>query len=161
MELHPQDRPLPVCHHLYLTPGGAGQEFEPTGQEGNAVGMSSSRILVGDCIEQMRTIPDQSVHCCVTSPPYWTMVDYGVPGQIGLEATIDAHLDLLSDVFGQVLRVLRSDGTLWVNYGDAYNTCNGGAGPGTARQFERRRQRQPKLETGFGLRWTARGSRSR
>lgn len=65
-------------------------------------------------------MPDESVHCVVTSPPYWGLRDYGVAGQIGLEPTLPEHIDLLVDVFREVRRVLRGDGTLWLNYGDAY-----------------------------------------
>ncbi len=79
------------------------------------------RILTGDCIEQMRTLPDESVHCCVTSPPYWGLRDYGVDGQLGLEETPEQFVALMVDVFSEVRRVLRSDGTLWLNIGDSYN----------------------------------------
>lgn len=80
----------------------------------------SVTILQGDVRERLRGLPDESVHCVVTSPPYWGLRDYGVVGQIGLEPTIFEHIDLLVDVFREVRRVLRSDGTLWLNYGDAY-----------------------------------------
>lgn len=67
-------------------------------------------------------MPDESVQCCITSPPYWGLRAYGGdPGMIGMEPTIDEHLDNLVTVFRQVRRVLRKDGTLWLNYGDAYN----------------------------------------
>jgi DNA modification methylase len=77
-------------------------------------------ILLGDCIEQMRTLPDQSVHTCVTSPPYFGLRDYGHEGQIGLEETPDAFVAKLVEVFREVRRVLRDDGTLWLNLGDTY-----------------------------------------
>ena len=77
-------------------------------------------ILVGDVIEQLRTLPDQSVQCVVTSPPYWGLRDYGVDGQIGLEPTIEEYVDKMVAVFREVRRVLRDDGTLWMNLGDAY-----------------------------------------
>lgn len=80
----------------------------------------SHRILVGDCIEMMRTLPDKSVHTCVTSPPYFALRDYGVDGQIGLEASPREFIDRLVLVFREVHRVLRDDGTLWVNMGDSY-----------------------------------------
>jgi len=82
------------------------------------------RILVGDCIDMMRTLPDQSVHTCVTSPPYFGLRDYGVDGQIGLEETPREFISRLVDVFREVRRVLRDDGTAWVNMGDSY--ANGG-----------------------------------
>ncbi|WP_137137339.1 DNA-methyltransferase [Pseudomonas asiatica] len=78
------------------------------------------RILVGDCIEMMRTLPDQSVHTCITSPPYFGLRDYGVDGQIGLEPTPDEFVQALVKVFREVRRVLRDDGTLWLNLGDSY-----------------------------------------
>ena len=80
----------------------------------------SYRVLIGDCIEQMRTMPDNSVNCCVTSPPYFGLRDYGMAGQIGLEETPDAFIARLVEVFREVRRVLRNDGTCWVNMGDSY-----------------------------------------
>jgi len=77
-------------------------------------------IKHGDCIKMMRTIPDGSVHCCVTSPPYWGLRDYGHDGQIGLEATPEAYVARMVEVFREVRRVLRDDGTLWLNLGDTY-----------------------------------------
>ena len=82
--------------------------------------MTSQRIIAGDCIEGMRTLPDASVHCCVTSPPYWGLRDYGHDGQIGLESTPEAYVARMVDVFREVRRVLRDDGTLWLNLGDSY-----------------------------------------
>jgi DNA modification methylase len=78
------------------------------------------QILVGDCIEMMRTLPEKSVHTCVTSPPYFGLRDYGVEGQIGLEETPAEFIARLVDVFREVRRVLRDDGTVWVNMGDSY-----------------------------------------
>ena len=85
----------------------------------------SVRILVGDCLERLRTLPEESVHCVVTSPPYWGLRDYGVAGAIGLERTLQEHIDALVRVFREVRRVLRSDGTLWLNYGDSYTAAQG------------------------------------
>ena len=82
--------------------------------------MSSYRILQGDCIEMMKTLHDESVHCCVTSPPYFNLRDYGIEGQIGLESTPEAYIQKLVEVFSEVRRVIREDGTLWVNIGDSY-----------------------------------------
>ena len=79
------------------------------------------RILVGDCLELLSTLPEESVHCVVTSPPYWGLRDYGVASAIGLEPTFEEHLGTLVTVFREVRRVLRSDGTLWLNYGDCYH----------------------------------------
>jgi len=84
----------------------------------------SIRILTGDCRDVLRTLPPGSVHCCVTSPPYFGLRDYGVAGQIGLEPTPDAFVAEMVAVFAEVRRVLRDDGTLWLNLGDSY--ANGG-----------------------------------
>jgi len=80
----------------------------------------SVRILVGDCRAVLRTLPDASVHCVVTSPPYFGLRDYGIEGQIGLEPTPDEFVAALVGVFREVWRVLRDDGTLWLNLGDTY-----------------------------------------
>lgn len=87
--------------------------------------MTSQRIIQGDCIQAMRTLPDASVHCCVTSPPYWGLRDYGHDGQIGLESTPTAYVARMVEVFREVRRVLRDDGTCWVNLGDSYNGIGG------------------------------------
>lgn len=78
------------------------------------------KILCGDCLEQLRTLPDSSVHCCVTSPPYWGLRDYGVGGQLGLEKTPEEYVTKMVNVFREVRRVLREDGTCFVNLGDSY-----------------------------------------
>ena len=88
------------------------------------------RIIEGDCIEGMRRLEGQSVNCVVTSPPYFGLRDYGHDGQIGLEASPDAYVAKLVEVFREVRRVLRDDGTLWVNIGDSYNAA-GRTGHGT------------------------------
>lgn len=73
----------------------------------------------------MRTLPDQSIHCCVTSPPYFGLRDYGVDGQLGLEPTPDDFVEAMVEVFREVWRVLRDDGTLWLNLGDSYAQSGG------------------------------------
>lgn len=78
------------------------------------------QILAGDCLETLKTLPAESVQCCVTSPPYWGLRDYGHAGQIGQEATPEEFTAKLAEVFREVWRVLRKDGTLWVNMGDSY-----------------------------------------
>ena len=89
----------------------------------------SIRIIIGDALERLRELPDESVHCVVTSPPYWGLRAYGGnAGMIGLEPTFDDHLANLVAVFREVRRVLRSDGTLWLNYGDAYAASGGMTG---------------------------------
>lgn len=81
----------------------------------------TATILQGDALEILRTLPAQSVHTCVTSPPYWALRDYGVAGQIGLEPTVPEFVARMVAVFREVHRVLRDDGTCWVNLGDTYN----------------------------------------
>jgi len=82
--------------------------------------MSGATILVGDVRKRLKEIPDQTVQCCVTSPPYWGLRDYGADGQIGLEQTPNAYVAEMVSVFREVKRVLRDDGTLWLNLGDTY-----------------------------------------
>lgn len=77
-------------------------------------------IIHGDCLEILTTLPDNYVNCCITSPPYYGLRDYGVKGQIGLEKTYQEYIDKLVYVFREVRRVLKNDGTLWVNMGDTY-----------------------------------------
>ena len=77
-------------------------------------------IYIGDCLEVLKTLPDESVHCCVTSPPYYALRDYGMEEQIGREATPKEYISRLTEVFTEVRRVLRSDGTLWLNIADTY-----------------------------------------
>ena len=81
-------------------------------------------VRQGDCLDLLRAMPDRSVHCCVTSPPYFGLRDYGKDGQIGLEETPDAYVQKMVEVFREVRRVLRDDGTVWLNLGDSY--ANGG-----------------------------------
>lgn len=90
-------------------------------------------VLLGDAAEQLRTLPPESVHTCVTSPPYYNLRDYGVAGQIGAEATPEEFVEKLAEVFREVWRVLRPDGTLWVNIGDSYATRSGKQPPTNTR----------------------------
>ncbi len=78
------------------------------------------RILQGDALEQLGRLPYNCVHCCVTSPPYWRLRDYGVEGQLGMEATPEEYIARLVQIFAQVRMVLRTDGTCWLNLGDSY-----------------------------------------
>lgn len=77
-------------------------------------------IICGDCLEVMKQMPDDSVNCCISSPPYWGLRDYGVDGQLGLEKTPEEFIGKLVAVFREVRRVLKDDGTCWVNLGDSY-----------------------------------------
>jgi len=81
----------------------------------------SVSILIGDVRDRLRELPDNSVHCVVTSPPYFGLRDYGMPGQIGLEDTPQAFVATMVEVFREVRRALRDDGTLWLNLGDSYS----------------------------------------
>ena len=88
----------------------------------------SVQIIVGDVRTEVAKLPDASVQCCVTSPPYFGLRDYGVDGQIGMEKTPDEFVAELVAVFREVRRVLRDDGVLWVNMGDSFNAYNGNRG---------------------------------
>jgi DNA modification methylase len=160
-------------------------------------------LHVGDALDVLREMPDESVHCVVTSPPYWGLRDYGTGSwtggdpdcdhlvredprvesstlsggkattghqregyknscprcgatrtdqQLGLEPTPDAYIARMVQVFRQVRRVLRRDGTCWLNIGDSYNAYNGGAGPGS-KLSRNQSDNRPALESGYGLRF--------
>lgn len=82
--------------------------------------MATYELKVGDCVQSMQQMADKSVNCCITSPPYFGLRDYGVEGQIGLEPTPEEFVQSLVKVFREVHRVMRDDGTLWLNIGDSY-----------------------------------------
>ena len=94
--------------------------------------IGNATLYLGDCLEILRAMPDASVHTCVTSPPYFGLRDYGVDGQIGLEPTPDEYVARMVEVFREVRRVLRDDGTLWLNLGDSYSHPTKGTGGGWA-----------------------------
>lgn len=81
-----------------------------------------NRIIYGDAQQTLQGLSNNSIDCVVTSPPYWQQRDYGVPGQLGSEATFDEYIDNLCRVFDEVKRVLKPAGTCWVNLGDTYTT---------------------------------------
>jgi len=81
-----------------------------------------SRLIVGDALHVLRTLPADSVRCCVTSPPYWGLRDYEAEGQIGAELDVVEYVKQLSRVFAEVRRVLQPDGSLWLNIGDSYTS---------------------------------------
>jgi len=89
--------------------------------------MFNSKILVGDVLVMLGTLEDASVDCVVTSPPYWGLRDYQVEGQIGLEPTLAEFVATMVKVFGEVARVLKPSGTVWLNLGDSY--AGSGKGP--------------------------------
>lgn len=82
-------------------------------------------IVNGSCLEVLSVTPDSSAQCCVTSPPYFGLRDYGHPDQLGLEPTPEDYIDNMVAVFREVRRVLKDDGTLWLNLGDSYYSGNG------------------------------------
>lgn len=82
--------------------------------------MSHHTFYLGDTLEVLKTLPDKKYQCCITSPPYWGLRDYGVPGQLGLEPTPEEYVSKMVEVFREVRRVLRDDGVLWLNLGDSY-----------------------------------------
>ena len=84
--------------------------------------MQPWQLMQGDCLQVLATLPAESVQTCITSPPYWGLRDYGAEGQLGLEATPEAYVASMVAVFQEVRRVLRDDGTLWLNLGDSYAT---------------------------------------
>ena len=77
-------------------------------------------IINRDALYALRELPEESVHCCVTSPPYYALRDYGLDAQIGREDTPEQYIDRLTEVFREVRRVLRTDGTFWLNIADTY-----------------------------------------
>ena len=79
-------------------------------------------IKIGDCREVLKTLPDKHFQTCVTSPPYYGLRDYGTDAQIGLEKTPEQFVESLVNVFREVKRVLKDDGTLWLNLGDSYSS---------------------------------------
>ena len=94
----------------------------------DSVIIGNATLMQGDCLAVLATLPDNSVHCCVTSPPYFGLRDYGHPDQIGLEDSPDAYVTKMVSVFREVRRVLRDDGTCWINIGDSYSGSNASQG---------------------------------
>ena len=87
--------------------------------------MKTNEIINSDVIDALKGLPDNSIDCCVTSPPYFGLRDYGVEGQIGLEKTPEEYIAKLTEVFRHVRRILKPEGTLWLNIGDSYNGYKG------------------------------------
>lgn len=132
-------------------------------------------IRVGNCVDVLAQMPDKSIHCCVTSPPYWGLRDYGIapvewpevsfspiaglpqvtiPAQssvLGLEPDPWAYFGHMVVVMREVRRVLRDDGTVWLNIGDSYNAFNGGAGPSSKLSKGAQTAARPKVPSGYGL----------
>ena len=111
--------PLPGCPAVQLIPeaclaGRLGTLFAPRATD--------SAIVVGDSQRVLRQFLPNTFQCCITSPPYWGLRDYNIDGQIGLEESVERYLESLVAVFDEVRRVLREDGTLWLNIGDSYTS---------------------------------------
>lgn len=100
--------------------------------------MEINKIYKGDSFEVLKTFPDESIDCCITSPPYWGLRDYGVDGQLGLEKTPEEFVAKMVDVFREVRRVLKKEGTLWLNLGDSY--VGGGFGTGVDEDYDMGKQ---------------------
>jgi len=81
-------------------------------------------IITGDALTVLKTIPEETFRCCVTSPPYWGLRDYGISKQIGAEAKLEDYILNLIEIFDEIRRVLKNDGTLWLNIGDSYTSGN-------------------------------------
>ena len=107
--------------------------WRPSGQGKYRRCQVSERILLGDALERLRDLPPESVLTCVTAPPYFNLRVYGAAGQIGNEASVEEYLQALVSVFREVRRVLRMDGTMWVNMGDSYATRSGSQPPTNTR----------------------------
>lgn len=88
------------------------------------VSKSDFVVLCGDAEETLKTLPDESVQCCITSPPYYGLRNYGIEGQVGAESSPEEYVERLVSVFREVKRVLKNDGTVWLNIGDTYNVPN-------------------------------------
>lgn len=108
-------------------------------------------LLLGDALDVLRTMADGSVDCIVTSPPYYSLRDYQVPGQYGLEPTPAAYVETMRGVFAEARRVLADDGTLWLNLGDSYYSAKGNPVGPDRRQQARRGFVRPLDGPGLGF----------
>lgn len=89
----------------------------------------TAKIIQGHVLDVLKTLPVESVHCIITSPPYWKLRDYEIVGQLGLEKTIEEYIATLVEIFREARRVLRKDGTVWLNLGDSYAASGMGGNP--------------------------------
>ncbi len=113
--------------------------------------MKENHIYQGSALEVLKTFPDESIDCCMTSPPYWNLRDYGVEGQIGLEPTFKLYITNLCSIFDEVKRVLKPQGSCWINLGDSYSTQSGGMAQGKygklgTNVMDGQKIKQPKTE---------------
>ena len=82
----------------------------------------NNNIIIGDCLQEIQKFQSSQFQCCITSPPYWGLRDYGIAGQIGAESNVEVYIQNLVEIFRGVKRVLKDDGSLWINIGDAYTS---------------------------------------
>ncbi len=108
----------------------------------------SFQILQGNVLDRLRELREESVHCVVTSPPYWGLRNYGMPDQIGLEPTPEAYIARMVEVFREVRRVLRSDGTLWLNMGDSYSNDTKWGGKSGGKNYTSAAGGMPRVRRG-------------
>lgn len=104
-----------------------------------------------DCLKGLRMMPSNFVDCCVTSPPYYGLRDYGIDGQIGLELSPEVYIAKLTEIFAEVLRVLKPTGTLWLNIGDTYNGYKGNANQKNMESMYAGHRHQPTRKPHHGL----------
>lgn len=112
------------------------------------------KILAGDVMDCLKQLDEKSVNCCVTSPPYWRLRDYGNDGQLGMEPTIGEYIEKMTEVFSAVHRVLKNDGTLWLNMGDSYvagGAWGGGGAGNTSSTWKARVKARTKTPKQPGL----------
>jgi len=118
-----------------------------------------SEIIVGDALIELKRFPDGVFQSCITSPPYWGLRDYGFEGQLGSERYLPSYIRRLRQIFSQVKRVLRDDGTLWLNIGDSYTSGNRGWRAADRKNPSRAMNYRPPTPTGLkpkdliGLPW--------
>ena len=113
------------------------------------LGIDPVQIIQGDVRQKLALVPDDTFHCCVTSPPYWGMRDYGYEGQIGAETEINDYIAHLVKVFREVRRVLRPDGTLWLNIGNTYTSGGRTWRQSDAKNMGRAMSYRPDTPTGL------------
>src|ERR1035437_3478528 len=109
-------------------------------------------VHCGDALEVLKTLPSESVNCCITSPPYYGLRDYGVDGQIGLDQTPGQYVERLVTVFREMRRVLRDDGTFWLNISDSYAGSwgnYGGQNRGRGKQREIQSRKSTRLNSSY------------
>jgi len=104
------------------------------------------KLILGDCLTELKNIEDNSIDCVITSPPYWALRDYGVDGQLGLEPTFEEYITKLCDIFDEVKRVLKKEGTCWVNLGDTYyGSGKGAGGDGSQKESWTRTEKEERI----------------